>query len=91
MPKELDNELLKKYMTGRDTVYLLFQTGTLFSYHFPRNGTELDFDDFHMKLIYGTSPKAFFNAGEDYALFELTRKRPDAPAGSENINGKEEP
>ncbi|MBQ6597634.1 MAG: hypothetical protein IJH79_08795, partial [Lentisphaeria bacterium] len=79
-PKELDDALLTRLMQGEDKIYLLFQSGVFLGYGLPKNAMEYDFPSFRMKLVFSTSPKAFFNAGEDYALFEVTRKTaPDEP------------
>lgn len=74
LPKELDDALLTRLMQGEDEIYLLFQTGVFLGYGLPKDSAEYDFPSFRMKLLFGTRPKAFFTAGEDYALFKITRK-----------------
>ena len=73
-PKELDDALLTRLMQGEEEIYLLFQAGVFLGYGLPKRAEEYDFPSFRMKLVFGTGPKAFFNAGEDYALFKVTRK-----------------
>ena len=74
LPKELDDALLTRLMQGEDEIYLLFQAGVFLGYGLPKDAVEYDFPSFRMKLLFGTRPKAFFSAGEDYALFKITRK-----------------
>ena len=50
-----------------------FQSGAFLGYNLPK-GVEYDFPSFRMTLVFATRPKAFFSAGEDYALFKVTRK-----------------
>ncbi|MBE6373332.1 MAG: hypothetical protein E7055_14845 [Lentisphaerae bacterium] len=73
-PKELDDALLTRLMQGEEEIYLLFQSGVFLEYGLPKGAVEYDFPSFRMKLLFGSSPKAFFSAGEDYALFKVTRK-----------------
>lgn len=74
LPKELDDALLSRLMQGEDEIYLLFQSGVFLGYGLPKDAMEYDFPSFRMKLVFGTRPKAFFSAGEDYGLFKVTRK-----------------
>lgn len=75
LPKELDDALLTRLMEGEDEIYLLFQSGVFLGYGLPKDAMEYDFPSFRMKLVFGTRPKAFFSAGEDYGLFKVTRKK----------------
>ena len=73
LPEQLDDALLKRLTADEKEIYLLFQSGAFLGYNLPK-GVEYDFPSFRMTLLFGTSPKAFFPAGEDYALFKVTRK-----------------
>ena len=75
MPEQLDPELLEKYMGNGSEVYLLFQMGAFLEYRFPTDSDRLEIGDFVMETVFCTFPKAFFPAGEDYALFRVTRRR----------------
>ena len=73
LPDQLDDALLKRLTADEKEIYLLFQAGAFLSYNLPK-AEEYDFPSFRMTLVFGTRPKAFFTAGEDYALFKVTRK-----------------
>jgi len=74
MPEKLDPGLLESYLDTEKEVYLLFQFGAFLDYRLPLDRSMYVFDDLIMDAVFYTTPPAFFTAGEDYAVYRVTRK-----------------